>query len=316
MGGLLPWSLLFLALFSAAPNSFFPLPISKTPKEQFLMIWSVFVILFFSISQSKIIGYILPALPPIAILLSGCIVRHWQNQKILIRSSIILGILFLFFSLGLCVFSALYLKKLFISGALDPKIIIFQDIRITLYFLSGLCLLTSILFFYRGKNFSNIAQILIFSTVMFLFVISYTVSKNKSSAVYATTYPLISKIKPYLHSTQKVFLYKIYRQDLPFYLEQKINIVNNWSNYHFQKRDSQLGQLAWAMQFDSQSNTWMLEDSIFWEEWNATEVSSLVFLRTEDINQFNQMSKKKFYPIASYSDLTVISSFDPAKSLI
>ncbi|HTA58768.1 MAG TPA: hypothetical protein VK805_11460, partial [Candidatus Baltobacteraceae bacterium] len=46
-----------------------------SPANTFFLCWSLFCLLFFSISKSKLPGYILPAVPAIGILLARCLVR-------------------------------------------------------------------------------------------------------------------------------------------------------------------------------------------------------------------------------------------------
>ena len=52
-------------------------------KEQadawFLVLWAAFVFLFFSRSQSKLIPYLLPALPPLAVLIGAWLARNWAE---------------------------------------------------------------------------------------------------------------------------------------------------------------------------------------------------------------------------------------------
>lgn len=43
----------------------------------FLVTWIVFILLFFSKSQSKLIPYILPVFPPIAVLIGPWLARQW-----------------------------------------------------------------------------------------------------------------------------------------------------------------------------------------------------------------------------------------------
>jgi 4-amino-4-deoxy-L-arabinose transferase-like glycosyltransferase len=61
---------------------------------EFLVLWSLIPILFFSLSQSKLPGYILPALPPITILTGDYLFRRRQmglNQWILLGHSVVCG---------------------------------------------------------------------------------------------------------------------------------------------------------------------------------------------------------------------------------
>jgi len=52
-------------------------------KEQadawFLVLWAAFVFLFFSRSQSKLIPYLLPAFPPLAVLIGAWLARNWAD---------------------------------------------------------------------------------------------------------------------------------------------------------------------------------------------------------------------------------------------
>lgn len=61
---------------------------------EFLVLWSLIPILFFSLSQSKLPGYILPALPPITILTGDYLFRRRQmglNQWILLGHAVVCG---------------------------------------------------------------------------------------------------------------------------------------------------------------------------------------------------------------------------------
>lgn len=46
----------------------------------FLLTWAAFVFLFFSKSQSKLIPYILPVLPPLALLTGAWLARRWEDR--------------------------------------------------------------------------------------------------------------------------------------------------------------------------------------------------------------------------------------------
>jgi 4-amino-4-deoxy-L-arabinose transferase-like glycosyltransferase len=51
--------------------------------QLFLLSWAAFALLFFSISRSKLPGYILPALPPLLLILTGSISAGVQRQRLL-----------------------------------------------------------------------------------------------------------------------------------------------------------------------------------------------------------------------------------------
>ena len=79
--GLLPWTVLALrALADAIENSLAEWKVSLDPRRylghrrtgdafpEFLVVWALFPIIFFSFSKSKLPGYILPSIPPITVL--------------------------------------------------------------------------------------------------------------------------------------------------------------------------------------------------------------------------------------------------------
>ena len=66
----LPWTAMLLWAMVAGANH-----IRRTvpsPLTIFLICWSIFCVAFFTISRSKLAGYILPAVPPIGLLLARC----------------------------------------------------------------------------------------------------------------------------------------------------------------------------------------------------------------------------------------------------
>jgi 4-amino-4-deoxy-L-arabinose transferase-like glycosyltransferase len=73
--GILPWLPLLISWFyDAARNPHFEK--CKNSPTLFLGCWTIFTLLFFSLSQSKLPGYILPAVPPAVLLLAKCFVRQ------------------------------------------------------------------------------------------------------------------------------------------------------------------------------------------------------------------------------------------------
>jgi 4-amino-4-deoxy-L-arabinose transferase-like glycosyltransferase len=69
LAGLLPWSLwLPKALYNQYRCAFGKDALDKSDVRQLLLLWPALVFIFFSIPQSKIVGYILPVLPPLAML--------------------------------------------------------------------------------------------------------------------------------------------------------------------------------------------------------------------------------------------------------
>jgi 4-amino-4-deoxy-L-arabinose transferase-like glycosyltransferase len=94
----LPWTAL---LFWTAIEGGARIAESKkiSPRGLFLLTWSAFVVLFFSLSRSKLPGYILPAIPPICLIVThACVAMAAARRKsfriIVITAAAILFLLF------------------------------------------------------------------------------------------------------------------------------------------------------------------------------------------------------------------------------
>jgi 4-amino-4-deoxy-L-arabinose transferase-like glycosyltransferase len=92
--GILPWlPLLVSPLFNVDRNMH--LGRRKDSPALFMGCWALFILLFFSLSQSKLPGYILPAVPPAILLLARSFVRQIEQRAKGIRLAVAsVGIVF------------------------------------------------------------------------------------------------------------------------------------------------------------------------------------------------------------------------------
>ncbi len=77
--GLFPW----VAFLHKAIKEIYQSLKSKSPThlvDGFLVIWIIFIFVFFSASSSKLIPYIVPIFPPLALLIGRVIAKAWQSQ--------------------------------------------------------------------------------------------------------------------------------------------------------------------------------------------------------------------------------------------
>lgn len=79
--GCLPWTTFFFSNIIGSLKSWRDLlPPVKEKLHLFLWLWVLVIIGFFSISSSKLTGYILPAFPPIALLIGLQLEKWWMNK--------------------------------------------------------------------------------------------------------------------------------------------------------------------------------------------------------------------------------------------
>lgn len=81
LGGLLPWLAVFMQSLWAARHEA-PLPVMAVSTDargfrpkKLLLVWSVFIFIFFSISSSKLPSYILPVFPSLALLIAAYLIE-------------------------------------------------------------------------------------------------------------------------------------------------------------------------------------------------------------------------------------------------
>jgi len=89
--GILPWLPLLIPSLNDAGAHLRSLERLSSP-ALFIVCWGLFVLLFFSLSQSKLPGYILPAFPPAVLLLCASTARHVQEKSGILSSIINISI--------------------------------------------------------------------------------------------------------------------------------------------------------------------------------------------------------------------------------
>jgi 4-amino-4-deoxy-L-arabinose transferase-like glycosyltransferase len=80
--GTLPWSAFLLKALKEGVEK--RIPLFKTSEKRFLLIWIFFILIFFSVSKSKLIPYIAPVFLPIAIFM-GHLFRLYEDRNITLK---------------------------------------------------------------------------------------------------------------------------------------------------------------------------------------------------------------------------------------
>ncbi len=83
--GLLPWTALLVGVARDAARAWRQKQWANSPGF-FFACWAVFPVMFFSFSKSKLPGYVLPSLPPLALLLARSVERAFENNPRLARA--------------------------------------------------------------------------------------------------------------------------------------------------------------------------------------------------------------------------------------
>ncbi len=219
LAGLLPWAF-FLpqALWSAVKGGW--LRLKAEPEILLLLLWTLFPLGFFSASASKLIPYILPSIPPLALLIG----------RFLARAQEVPGAPALLWPLRIAGGCALAVAAVlpFLPNALGDKIPAgatpwFGGLTV-LFLLCGVASLHSTL----GKNRRPDLTILLACTSIFLLAFN-PISANFLNVRKPSTAPAAAWLRPQLTDSDQVFVLNDYgaHQDFPPLLGRLVGVAGN-----------------------------------------------------------------------------------------
>ncbi|WP_218813720.1 glycosyltransferase family 39 protein [Rickettsiella endosymbiont of Dermanyssus gallinae] len=269
LAGFLPWVVfLFQAIAASLPKTW--QQIAEKRKQVFLLLWISIVFIFFSLSHSKLIPYILPIFPAVALLTGRYLVTHAQQAGVK-WGTILLPCLWA--TLG--VFSALWLWH---HPAVDlPKPgIPFLVAGYSVFLLASLLAAFS---YIRHRVKTAFVLLTLGSAISFI-IFSTGIPRVDTRSIK----PLVQILKPLLHSQDKIVSFGNYYQDLPFYLNQQVMTVNVE------------GELGFGMQHQNTS-AWMLKEDKFWPLWGSDQ--RVFMLADKVLYQSFKNNKKSIYFVAA-----------------
>jgi 4-amino-4-deoxy-L-arabinose transferase-like glycosyltransferase len=267
LGGMIPWTAVLIQSIR------FGLPASWRERKQarqtlFLILWAGLIFLFFSLSSSKLVPYILPVLPPLALLIGRYLDAVWERQDARGLPAAGWGLLVVAGGLGL----AFALAPLLLAN--KPKLAVYTQILDgRLYLLAASLLLLGIvpLLFARRRRVGPFLASMFGGVILFLLAfVACTPAFNADRS----TRGLALWLKPRLRPEDQVVSYRVYYQELPVYLERRITVAG----WH--------GELDMGMKAEDTS-AWMVDLPTFERLWKGP---GTVYLLTED---------KRFQDLAS-----------------
>jgi len=282
IGGLFPWSVFLLQAVRHAlpPNSWKERKNYTT--EIFLLLWASLIFLFFSASSSKLIPYLLPVLPPLALLIGKYLADAWDRTAVR-GFSAGLAALAILVSLLLLVFP--YLAR-YRPGSI-PAAFVPHAGAAAVIVLCGI-LATGIAVRKRGSRGALIA---IAGTSLLFFIV---MSSGAQHADTKSLKPLAMALKPLLDPGDEVVNYRNYYQDLPVYLERRMTIVE-WK-----------GELEFGTTIEDTSG-WMITEAELWKRWQGPRTIYLVAGK-KDADALLKIQGKTFFLIAQNKNTVILSN--------
>lgn len=211
--GLFPW--LFLLPISLRKAWFTQEVPQQFNSERFLVLWIAVIYLFFSISNSKLPFYLVPVLPPIALLMARTVLRL-DNRQLARRfiANLLLGMI----AMGAAYF---YQFNQFLSAQSTTD----ANGQVFAWLLTGTTLLASgwALGYWHivRKNIETAIVVIAFSSILGFQLVMRDVD---NMAPDLSSYQIAQKIAA-LHPSGAIYSVGVYRQSLAFYLKRPVTVV-------------------------------------------------------------------------------------------
>lgn len=261
--GFLPWTAFLPTAISDAWKN------RKSSLNSYLLIWAGWVFAFFSVSNSKLIPYILPLFPAMALLIGKCLSDVWnnaapQNKKSLYTYNS-------FFSIALCLLGGAV--TIYFPELLEEKANLLPYIHslMWIFFISGLLTLTYIqrkdtylsLENLAGSIFVRIfnlrsAQVVIGILCASSIAILITLINAAPYIQRPSIKPLAEIIQSQKKSEDRVVSFMAYYQDLPVYTRQTVTVVEA------------KGELEFGTTVED-TTSWMIKEKQFLDLWQQKQ---------------------------------------------
>lgn len=224
--------------------------------ELYLLLWLGIIFIFFSIPHSKMIGYILPIFPALALLVGNYLATNWENKN---KYSL------LFATISFCVLSTLLAAFVFASQ--QYKLIEMSKTAKPYFYLItaifSLSAITSFILLFNRK-FSTLVTTCVITNVIFLSTLVLTATHLNTTSAKQVVMDLKTIIKP---QDEVIHFYKFF-QDVPVYLERRVSIVANWTAPDIAQNDNWVRELWFGMPFQN-TEEWLINKDKFVERWNG-----------------------------------------------
>jgi 4-amino-4-deoxy-L-arabinose transferase-like glycosyltransferase len=249
--GLLPWTPLLPAAIRRAWAAFRE-DEGRGRTDLLLLLWPAVVIVFFSIPRSKIAGYALPALPPLALLvgreLDRVLATGGAPRKALQSAAALMA------TLGFALAASPFVLGRFAAGL--PPLPLGASAGLVA---GGLVAVAAAGVTFaaarEGKPARALWAMAIFSVALFACVLPAV-----PHVVRDSTQPLAERLRPLLREGDLVASYRRYFYDLPIYLDRRepIIVAERWDDPEIPRRDNWQRELLLGRQWMPESEGWLV----------------------------------------------------------
>lgn len=250
LGGLLPWTL----FLPQALQSAWQTGPAERRETLFLALWAALVFGFFSLSDSKLMPYVLPAVPPLALLVGRWLGKIAEDRPPTpARRSPLRAALWALLPLGLLLAAAVAFWPTPPEGTKDRAFLdLLGGYRPALALCFAAIGLLPFLLDRLGKRRWNLVALILGNALLF----STLGALAPRFDPYRSAKPLAQALLPDLQPEDEIASYRFYPHTLAYYLERRITIVGY------------TGELDFGTKHDD-TRAWVIDDAEFWRRWNG-----------------------------------------------
>ena len=249
-------------------------------KLLYITLWIIFITIFFSIPASKLVGYILPVIGPIALLMAvgaDYFIESGITKRVVYTQSIVSIFMF-------CAAIAMFLYPAF-----QHK---FSAATMYVYFIPGgiAFIAGSIISFIFTKQNKLLKSVITITISMVIFNICALLSVPIFDV--KTAQPLTTIVKPMLKKDSIVVAYDQYSEDIPLLLKRKVYVAYPWREHSILNTDNWAREFYFGIhQYQSNHHKWpkwyieLTQFPMLWKNHNS------VFVYTSK-GEYEQLVKK------------------------
>ena len=235
--GLIPWIPLALHGLFSAWRTRAAEPFSA---QRFLVVWCGFVLIFFSLSGSKLPAYLLPLFPALALLL-GPYLGAARQPILLATISLaivisLLGLIALPFALD--------------ARSESPVLGLYRDYAQWLNIAFGALGIVGLLAFVKTKQAQMMTALVVLGGGGFLATMIGLLGHESLARSNSSAY-LAAQIKPMLRADIPMYSVKTYDQTLPFYLNRTMTLVAYQDEFEFGQQQQPEKSIPTVAEFEA-----------------------------------------------------------------
>lgn len=265
--------------------------------ELFLLLWILLIVLFFSIPASKLIGYILPVFPAIALLIGSYLDFSLTNAstkgiKIGINSWIILSL-----SSAIILFYLPYFKVIPNLNLMDLK---------WYCYLAGIILFCSSfvsLFFSRRQKWLPVILVLFLTSAL----LQINILKAFPKFGFQSTKPFALQINSLLKPNDEIVFFYRYYYDLPVYIQRSVFVVENWDNYKDSNDDSWQRIFLAMSKLNGSEKKWLLNDQQLQDLLRNKRV--FIVANKTELDSLKSLLGANFFIVSTYQKKVLVANF-------